>query len=288
MGGPSSGLPRSYLYVPADSHYKVQGALTRGADALIVDLEDAVALTAKETARESLSAWLRDLEAPSIEVWVRVNGGDCRIPDLAALAGVPAVTGLVLAKTESAVEVAEVAEYLSRRGDANTLLMPLLESASAILGALDIAQQPRVQRLQIGEVDLQADTGIVASDDDTELAGIRNLVVLASAAAGICPPVGAVSLTTSDTYRLERSTVRIKRQGFYGRCCIHPSQLPVVHAVFTPTEAEIADAERVLSDFDRAQRSKSEVILDSQGRMIDPAVVRIAQRVLSSVNHEEQ
>ncbi|CND51585.1 citrate lyase [Mycobacterium tuberculosis] len=273
-------LPRSYLYVPGNAADKLGKALTRGADALIVDLEDAVPPDGKDAARRAVAAWLGSgPDTGGTELWVRVNGGAACDADVRALAGLPALTGLVLAKAEDAARVAAVAALLADLGDAATRLMPLLETAGAILDARDIARAPRVHRLQIGEVDLAADTGIDPGPDEAELAFARSTTVFASAAAGIHPPVGPVSPVTADPAALAESTERVRRQGFVGRACIHPAQIPVVHAAFTPSAQDVARAEDIVARFESAG---SGVVLDAGGRLIDAAVIRLARRTLAT------
>ncbi|GGV18261.1 CoA ester lyase [Actinomadura cremea] len=275
--------PRSYLYVPGDAPGRLARAPGRGADALIVDLEDAVPPAAKDTARRAVAAWLRSLPAAGgPQVWVRVNGADgggLRDADVRALAGIPALTGLVLAKTGNAAQVAAVADLLAGLGDRATPLMPLLETAGAVLDVREIARAPRVHRLQLGEVDLAADAGLDPGPDDAELSFARAMTVLASADAGVRPPVGPVSTVLHDAEALARSTERIRRQGFAGRACVHPAQLPVVHRVFTPSAREVAHAEDVLA---RSAAAGSGAALDARGRLIDAAVLRLARRTLAA------
>lgn len=278
---PSVRLPRSYLYVPGDAEGKLRKALDRGADALIVDLEDAVPPAGKDAARQAVVRWLADADPGRCQIWVRVNDGQGRVPDVAALAGSPSLTGLALAKLDDPGEVAEVDAVLAAAGDRTTLLMPLLETARAVLDAGAIARQPRVHQLQIGEVDLAADTGIAPGPDEAELAPLRASVVLASAAAGIAPPVGPVSRELADVGVLEESTTRLRRQGFFGRCCIHPAQLAVAHAVFTPSDVELAEARAAVDAFDAAVAAGTGVIRDSAGGMVDLAVVRRARMLLT-------
>lgn len=279
---PSRALPRSYLYVPGNATDKLDRALGRGADAPVVDLEDAVPLSGKDAARAGVLRWLGDVDPGSCQVWVRVNAGDLRRTDIAAFAGAPHLTGLVLAKLDEAQEVVEIAGALAAAGDGSTLLMPLLETARAILAADAIATQPRVHQLQIGEVDLCADTAIEPGDDEAELASLRARVVLASAAAGIAPPVGPVSRNFTDLGRFAESTRRLRRQGFFGRCCIHPAQLPVVAEVFTPTDQEVAEAAALVAAFDAAVSKGNGVLVDDAGRMVDLAVIRSARRTLAA------
>lgn len=229
-------LPRSYLYVPANAPDKLAKSLQRGADALILDLEDAVLARDKTTARHAIVAWLRvQDEDLATQLWVRINSGSERVNDLKALAGIPSVTGIVTAKVNDPREVNSIADALTSLGDHSTLLMPMIETAKAVLNCADIAAQPRVHQLQIGEVDLSAELGMDAAGDEHEFAAIRTMIVLASAAAEISPPVGPVSRITNDALALKRSTERVRRLGFVGRACIHPAQLSAVHGIFTPT-----------------------------------------------------
>ena len=258
-------MTRSYLYVPATAADKLAKAAARGADALIVDLEDAVPYARKDEARTAVVDWLAT--APrTVPVWVRVNQGGLRDADLRALAGRPGLAGVVLAKAGGTDDIASAAAVLACAGDTATPLMPLLETATAVLDARAIARAPRVERLQIGEVDLTGDLGITPGDDEVELVGIRTQVVLASVAAGIGPPVGPVSRITADPAALAASTHRLRRLGFVGRACIHPAQLPVVHEVFTPTPAEVAQAHAMIALLERAEADGSGVVLDAEGR----------------------
>ncbi|MCF2530301.1 HpcH/HpaI aldolase/citrate lyase family protein [Yinghuangia soli] len=271
---------RSALYVPGDRPDMLAAARARGADALIVDLEDAVPMPAKEAARAAVAAWLgtlppdTDLPPRATRIWVRVNPGPLGSLDLNAVA-LPAVAGVCLAKTESAADVAEVDRLLA---DAPRIAVnPLLESAAAILAAPEIARAPRVARLQVGEADLCADLGVTPGRDERELLWARSQVVLASAAAKIAPPLAPVRTDFRDLAALRTSTEALKRLGFHGRACIHPAQLAVVHEVFTPTAGQLAEARDLLARF---ESSPSGIVLDPAGRMVDAAVIRHARRTL--------
>lgn len=275
-------LPRSYLYVPGNAPDKLSKAFSRGADALIVDLEDAVPMAEKDNARAAVVDWLREQPTGlATELWVRINPGPLLLVDARALANIPAITGLVIAKCEGPGDVAAVADLLAELGDHDTVLMPLIETAAAVLFAPQIAQGPRVHQLQIGEVDLTADTGITLGEDESELSGIRSMIVLASTAAQINPPLGPVSRLTTDLEALTTSTQRVRRQGFVGRACIHPAQIPIVHAVYTPTDEDVAEAQSVIEVFAAATAEGSAVVLDSAGLLIDLAVLRSARKTLA-------
>ena len=274
-------IARSYLYVPGNAPYKIQKAAASAADAVIIDLEDAVPWPGKDEARRSVRSWLSEQTAPTTQLWVRINSGDTALEDIQALDGVNCLTGLVMAKTGSGEDVRRIGEVLTARGHEDLLLSPLLETPSAIFEARDIARQPRVLRLQIGEYDLCAEAGITPGRDEHEVAAIRSQIVLASAEAGIQPPVAPVSIEIKDTEAFRRSTERCARQGFVGRACIHPVQLATVHEVFTPDESMVARANAVLRVYDEQIEAGTAVVIDADGRLLDEAVVRHARRVLS-------
>ncbi|HLI14625.1 MAG TPA: aldolase/citrate lyase family protein [Acidimicrobiales bacterium] len=282
---------RSYLYVPADQPAKLGRALERGADALIVDLEDAVAPSAKARARGELARWLAGLGAdPPAEVWVRINAvvedrleGTAEDVD-AALA--PALAGLLVAKCERATQLEALDALLASAERAHGLapgttpVAPLLESATGLLDARRLAAARRVVRLHLGEADLAAELGIRPSPDESELAWARSQVVLVSAACRLEAPVGPVSTDVRDLEALRASTERLARLGFGGRAVVHPAQVPVVNAVFTPSEDEVRAAAAVVARFERALAEERAAVLDADGRLIDEAVVRGARALL--------
>ncbi|MFJ6466665.1 HpcH/HpaI aldolase/citrate lyase family protein [Streptomyces sp. NPDC091387] len=281
-------MARSYLYVPADRPAMLARALERGADAVIVDLEDAVAPDAKDAARQAAADWLARLTPGGpTEVWVRVNPGPTGLADAAAVVA-PALHGLCLAKCESPADVVAVDQVVGEREAAlgltpgSVALSPLLESAGAVLAAPALAASPRVAHLQAGEADLRAELGMEPSPDERELLPLRVSLVLACAAARVGPPVGPVSTDYRDTGALRRSTTALRALGYRSRACIHPAQIPVVHEVFTPSEAELDAASELVNRFDAAVRDGHPVIVGADGRMVDEAVVRAARRTLAA------
>jgi citrate lyase subunit beta/citryl-CoA lyase len=265
---------RSYLYVPGDRLDRLGRAFDRGADEIIIDLEDSVPPGAKPGSLAALRAWLPAAPRP---VWIRINPQPLGERDVAELAGAPKVAGLCLAKTENAGWVCNVARALDDAGS-GAMLAPLLESAVAVLDARQIAAAPRVARLQLGEADLRAQLGITPSGDERELLAVRGQVVLASAAAGLAPPLAPVSTNFADLDTLAESTAALHRLGFFGRACIHPAQIPVVNREFTPTRAAVDAARRTIGDLDRAFGAAS---VGPDGTMIDDAVGRQARRVVA-------
>ncbi|MFD3869466.1 HpcH/HpaI aldolase/citrate lyase family protein [Streptomyces sp. NPDC058623] len=296
--------PRSYLYVPGDRPEMLAKALGRGADALIIDLEDAVAPSAKDLARTRVHDWLAELAAPDPfdsaagpahgvagpipEIWIRVNPDAAGLAESRLLAG-PSVTGLCLAKCAGTDEIAAHDEILTEAEHRHGIepgalsLAPLLETASAVLDARSIAQAPRVRHLQLGEADLCAELGIDRSDSaGPALSSIRTAILLASAAAGLLPPVGPVATDFTDLAGLARDTEALRGLGYRSRACIHPRQLATVHAAFTPSAQEVAAAADLLDRFTRATESGSGVVTGPDGRMIDEAVIRAARRLLAT------
>lgn len=274
-------LARSYLYVPGDRPDRLTGALTRGADALIADLEDGVAPARKQMAREHVRAWLGAGPPDAPQRWVRINA-DNLDGDLAAVV-TEALTGVVVPKGEpdrlTAVDTV-LRELEAERGlaEGSVAVLPLLESATGLERVSEVAGAPRVLRLGLGEADLAADLGLVLDEERTILTPLRLRVVVASAAAGISRPVGPTSTAFRDVEAFRRGAESLRRLGFRGRTAIHPSQLAVIHEVFTPSADEVAAARDMLARFDAANGGG---FVDADGRFVDLAVVRNAREVVA-------
>ena len=246
---------------------------------MIVDLEDAVSPSAKDARAPRRTHWLHDLPNLDAGVWVRINSGDLRDLDVRAIADAPALTGVVVAKTETAEELVELDRMLTSLGS-TIRVVPLLESAASIVRASEIAAAPRVQRLQVGEADLRADLGVTLGPDERELLYVRSAIVAGSHRRRDRPPIAPVSTNFRDLDAYRESTEALARLGFVGRACIHPAQVAIANEVFTPTDEEIASAQDIL---DRLDAAGSGIALDAQGRMLDEAVARQARRVLARI-----
>lgn len=279
---------RSALYVPGDRADMLARATSRGADALILDLEDSVGPAKKQIARAAVEDFLQtqpDAADTARELWVRVNPGSDGLADIEAVAA-PALTGFVLAKAEDEHDVQAAADACE--GAENRLglaagalgLGPLLESARAILDARALATaSARVSILQIGEADLRADLGVSLGADERELLMVRSAVVLASAAAGIAPPIAAVCTDFTDLATFRASSQALERLGFRGRACIHPAQCVVANEVFTPDPADVQRAAGLIARYEATEIDA--VFLDDDGRMVDVAVIRAARRLVA-------
>lgn len=286
---------RSYLYVPGDQPGKLAKATTRAADALIVDLEDAVAPAMKDTARQIVAEWLATVADPDggragPEIWIRVNeaGPDGSPPEADLMVAVhPAVTGIVQAKCSDAGHLGRLAAELDEAearaaiSHGTMKVAALVESAAGVQSLTALAAAPRVCRFQLGEADLVAELGMEPGPDGAELLAIRVGVVVASAAAGLDPPVGAASIDLADSDRLRHGTEALRRLGFAGRTALHPAQVAVINEVFTPTSAQEERARALLVRYRQAIEAGQGVFTDDRGAMVDKAVVRAASNVMT-------
>lgn len=280
---------RSYLYVPGDQAERLAGAARRGADALVLDLEDAVPATGKEQARRLVGAYLREDAGDRPPVWVRVTTEGLE-DDAAAVVG-GRLTGLFLPKAD-ATQVDRADEVLRRLerdhglDEGSVRLLPLVESAQGLHDAFAVAAHPRVDRLGIGEADLAADLGVLPAPEREEMWPYRAQVVAASARAGTGRPVGPVETALRDEDLLERSTARLLRQGFRARTCLTPGQVAVVNRVLTPSADEVARARALVDALGAATASGTGVAVDADGRIVDEAVVRSARDVLERAGED--
>lgn len=264
-------LPRAYLFVPADRPERLAKARAAGADAVIVDLEDAVAPEHKPAARDALAAAL-DPRTPLI---VRINGaGTAWFDDDLELCRHPGVAAVMLPKAEGIDAACAVVERSFKE------VLPLIESARGVEQVQAIARVPGVVRLVFGSVDLSLDLGIdcAPNGDQQELLLFRSQLVLASRLAGLDPPVDGVSVAIDDIARLQADAEHARRLGFGAKLCIHPRQVAAVQAVFTPSPERLQWAGRVVRGFEAAGGS----VFALEGQMIDRPVYLRALAMLRS------
>jgi len=261
-----SRTARSLLFVPGSRPDRFDKALAAGADAVVIDLEDAVAPADKDGSREAVAAWL----APRHPVVLRINGADTGwFADDLALCGHPGVAAVMLPKAERAADIAAL------RDAGVASVIPLIESAAGMAGVAAIATAPAVQRLAFGSIDFQVDLGMRDALED-ELLVFRSQLVLASRLAGLQAPVDGVSTAIDDADRLRDDVLRARRLGFGGKLCIHPKQVASVNRHFAPTEAERAWAQRVLD----AAAASGGAAVAVDGKMVDKPVILRAQAIL--------
>jgi citrate lyase subunit beta / citryl-CoA lyase len=277
---------RSFLFAPANHPRRAEKALQLGADVVILDLEDAVAVAEKPAARQAAVA---ALQVPRTALgYVRINGIDtpwCR-DDIGAVVG-PWLDGLVLPKAESAEAVRKVDELITIAERSAGLapgaldLMPIIETALGVEAVGEIARaSTRVRRLAFGGGDYTHDLNLVWTESEIELSYARARLAHASRVAGIEPPVDTVVLQVKDAARFLQSARNGRGMGFFGKLCIHPDQLAPCHEAFTPSAAEIAQAQAIVAAFADAE-ARGLASIQVQGVFVDYPVARKAQRVLA-------
>jgi len=277
---------RSMLFLPANSDRKIAKAFSSDADAVILDLEDALAISEKAAGRDNLVGFLKN--SPMKPTFVRVNDiatEHCYRDILAVVT--PNLTGIVLPKVEAPHHLLTIDWLVSQLEDERELprngieIMPIIETAKGLAAVNDIADaSARVRRLAFGMVDLAADMRLDLHDDFGAVTHARFAVAVASRAADLQGPIDTAFVDIQNLDRLRSSTHQARSMGYAGKCCIHPAQIAVVNEVFSPTAADLERAERIVAAFNAAESAGSAAVtLD--GMMIDYPVVTWAQQVLS-------
>lgn len=284
---------RSWLFVPGDSEPKLGKAAGLGADVVIVDLEDAVAPPAKPQARLLAKAWLESRTAAVVgpSRWVRINPLDTPLwrEDLAAvMPGRP--DGIMVPKAAGPEQLQALAGELSaqeqRHGvvPGSTRILPLVsETPAATLGIAAYADggTPRLAGLTWGAEDLSAAIGAARKRDERgrwtdTFRYVRSQVLLAAHARGVMP-IDTLHAEFRDLEGLEKVARESYADGFTGMLAIHPSQVPVINAMFTPSEAEIAEARAIVNAFSASPGTGA---LSFEGRMLDQPHLEQARRLL--------
>jgi citrate lyase subunit beta / citryl-CoA lyase len=280
---PRDRLRRSRLYLPGSEPKYFINASLHGPDAIILDLEDSVHHGEKDAARILVRNTLRAVDFGTCERMVRINQLPLGLEDLAEI--IPEAPDLVLIpKTEHSLQVTEVERMISELMARYHLkrpiwLMPIVESALGIENAFAIATTgPNIAALTIGLEDYTADLGVAKTAEGCESLYARARLVNAATAAGI-QAIDSVFGDVGDLDALRRWAENSRALGFEGMGCIHPSQIPIIHAAFTPSQAEIDRALKIVAAFEVAQqRGLGVVSLGS--KMIDPPVVERAQKLV--------
>lgn len=265
---------RSFLFVPGNRPDRFEKAARSGADAIVLDLEDAVPLAEKCAARAAIEAAWPKLSGYGVPLVVRINTVDHPLgqDDLRWLAQLPLPAGVMVPKVESAGALQGVRAQLREA----VPILPLIESAAGWSALTQIAACTDVLRLVVGHIDFMADTGLQCGDDEAELAPLRFAVAMATRMQRLAPAIDGVTVTIQDDARLRQDTRRALRFGFGAKLCIHPRQVAIVHEVLLPTAEEIDRARRVLA----ADAASNGAAVQLDGRMVDLPVVLQARRLL--------
>jgi citrate lyase subunit beta/citryl-CoA lyase len=283
-------LRRSRLYLPGNEPKFFVNAGLHNPDAVILDLEDSVAPSEKDSAQFLVRNALRAVDFYGAERMARINQLPKGLDDLKFI--VPNnVHVILIPKCESAKQVVDVEKEaniirLKNKIKNEIYLMPILESALGIINAYEIASASKnVCALAIGLEDYTADIGTQRTSEGRESLFARNTLINAAKAAGV-QAIDTVFSDVADMEGLRESVLEARSLGFEGKGCIHPRQIKIIHEAFTPAKEEIEKAQRIVAAFEEAEK-KGLGVVSLGTKMIDPPVVKKAQRVieLSKINN---
>jgi citrate lyase subunit beta/citryl-CoA lyase len=259
----------------------LEKAVDSAADAVIFDLEDAVAPAAREAARRTVRETIGGLDDPAPAICVRITPYDREGPDdveAVVRDGDRVPDGVVLPKVDRPELVERLTADLATAGAASVDVIPLVETAAGLVAVEEIAAAPGVAAIAYGDQDYTADVGATVTDEKTESLYARQRVVAAAGAAGV-DALDTVHTDVEDTEGLREQARRVREFGFDGKLAIHPAQVPVINEAFTPTAAEIEWAEKVLAGDERASEAERGVFT-VDGQMIDPPLVERARTIV--------
>ena len=280
---------RSYLFAPGNHERRVEKALGLGADVVILDLEDAVAISEKKSTRELIN---KTLEQPrNCAVFVRVNAYDTEFcyGDICSIIS-ENLDGIVLPKLESLEDLRSIDWLLGNLEQERELpngsidLMPIIETAVGLVNIREIARaDTRVKRLAFGGGDYTRDLGMEWTLKEDELLPVRSEMVLASRFGKLEPPVDTVFIHIKEHGAFRSSCSNILGLGFQGKMCIHPDQVPVTNETFTPDAEEVKWSQRVIDEFEKAEKAGIASI-QIDGYFVDYPIVEKAQRTVDIAN----
>ena len=280
---------RSYLFAPGNHERRVEKALGLGADVVILDLEDAVAISEKKSTRELIN---KTLEQPrNCAVFVRVNAYDTEFcyGDICSIVS-ENLDGIVLPKLESLEDLRSIEWLLGNLEQERELpngsidLMPIIETAMGLVNIREIARaDTRVKRLAFGGGDYTRDLGMEWTLKEDELLPVRSEMVLASRFGKLEPPVDTVFIHIKEHDAFRSSCLNILGLGFQGKMCIHPDQVPVTNETFTPDPEEVKWSQRVIDEFAKAEKAGIASI-QIDGYFVDYPIVEKAQRTVDIAN----
>jgi citrate lyase subunit beta/citryl-CoA lyase len=285
-----NGPKRSWLFAPGMDERKTAKALAGTADALILDLEDAVAISEKPRAR----AMIREvLGAQSLarQIYVRVNdiATGWTAQDIAAVCA-PGLAGIVLPKVEAAETVRTVSALIDQAERAAGIpagqvrLNAIVETARGIVNLPGIAAADgRLDLLMFGAADYTADLGIPTANTGSHITHGKIATVVASRAGGLAAPVDTVFFDVTDSDGLAADCAEAKALGFQGKAVIHPNQIDPVNSAFTPSESEVAHALSIVGGFEAAERQGLGAV-QIGGKLVDYAMLKAARKTLDTAS----
>jgi citrate lyase subunit beta/citryl-CoA lyase len=277
---------RTFLFAPANHPRRREKAFTIGADAVILDLEDACAVSEKAASRVKVAEAMR--EPRNCLGYVRVNplATEFAYGDFVETIH-EGLDGVILPKVQSAGDIA-TADWLMtqlerERGLApgSVDLIPIIETGAGMAALPEILRaSPRLKRASFGAGDFTLDMNMKWSSDESELTPYRAQMVLHSRAAGLEPPIDTVWADLKNAEGFVASVHKVRDMGFQGKLCIYPDQIDVVNRAFTPTDAQVARAQRIMDAFAEAEAQGSSAF-QLDGQFVDYPILYAAQRVVA-------
>lgn len=272
----------SYLFVPASRPDRFEKALASEADAVIIDLEDAVPAEEKDRALEHLLSALEAGTGRPVHVRINAPGSILFERDLEALAGLSSrasasLAGVLLPKAERPADLARAVSALAEaggNGNGGFELIALIETAAGVAEAADLARTPGLSRFAVGAADLSVDLDVEIAS--TTVDWVYAKLVLESRLAGLVGPIASPPFEIDDLDAVEREARRLRGLGAAAQLCIHPAQVPAIHRGFGPSAERIAWAERVV-----AAAAENDGAVRVDGQMVDKPVRERAERILA-------
>ena len=281
-------IRRSLLFMPADSRRKIEKGAGLDVDCIIMDLEDAIALSQKDTARQSAADALREVDFGRTEVLVRMN---MIIPGWIYKQDIEATVdakpdGYVLPKVETAEQITHISELLAEAEARNgwnigtIKLLAIIETAKGIVNLKEIVQaDKRLEAIIFGAEDLAGDIGAKRTQEGYEVFYARSAVVTHARAFGLQAIDTVYIDLTASPEQLRDETDYIAKMGYTGKLAIHPKQVSIIQDVFTPSDEDIDAAVRLISAFNE-QQGQGVGVFEYEGKMIDMPMIRAALIVI--------
>lgn len=273
-------MEKVYLFAPGNSERKIKKALHLGADAVIIDLEDAVVSSDKEKARQLVNTILNspEIEDCQSKIFVRINSHKTPwfFEDIQMIKNVFRLDGIMIPKSEDRTTITLAAELLNR----DIEIIPLIESAAGVYKIEEVlVSHQAVRKVAFGSVDFALDLGIEWSEEGLERDHAMSTIVLASRALGAEPPIDAVFPVIENKDSFVADTKKGKQIGFFGKMVIHPKQMNWVKEVYSPNEKQIEWSKKVIDVFETAEHKGA---IDLDGKLIDLPVYLLAKRLIAS------
>ena len=280
---------RSALFVPGNRPDRIEKAVQTNADAVIIDLEDAVPLSQKVETRKRVREKIATCGGKKIIVRVNALHSEFGLDDFKEVIS-NGLSGVMVPKVETPSDIRQidaiVTEVEKKVGiePGSIFMLPLIESALAVENAFAIAsvktEPDRFFSLSFGAADFALDMGIAITLSGEELIYPRARLAVACRAAGLAPPVDTpFMIDLKDRQALEADIRRAIRFGFQGKLCIHPNQVEICNQLFSPTEEEVAYARKVIDTFEKAE-AEGVAAIQLEGKFIDYPVVERCRRIL--------